>query len=62
MSFIYMLFALAPIVTNLGSFPSLEECERVAIILSVNRHEGQTKDAEIFRRNRLLCVKVNDTY
>jgi hypothetical protein len=59
MTSIYILFLLAPIVTNLGSFPSLEECERVAQVISLARHKGDVKDAETFGANRLLCVKVS---
>ena len=62
MTSIYMLFLLTPLVTNLGTFPSLEECQRVSKVIAQARHKPSLEDAETFGKNRLLCVKVNDTY
>lgn len=59
---IYMLFLLAPVVTNLGTFHSLAECQRVSAVIAQARHKPSLEDAEIFGKNRLLCVKVNDKY
>lgn len=57
MTSIYILFLLAPMVTHLGEYPSLQECERVAQVVSLARHKGDVKDAAIFGENRLKCVK-----
>ena len=62
MTSIYILFLLAPIVTNLGSFGSMEECQRVADVVAQARHKPSLKDAETFGANRLLCVKIKNTY
>jgi hypothetical protein len=59
MTSVYLLFLLAPIVTNLGEFKSLEECERIVKVVSLARHKGIVEDAETFGKNRLLCVQVN---
>lgn len=59
--YIYTLFLLAPLVTNLGSHVSLEECERVLSVIASARHEGNIKDAETFGKTRLKCVKVKNS-
>jgi hypothetical protein len=57
MTSIYILFLVAPLVTHLGTYPSLEECNRVAQVVAFARHKGDVKEAEIFGANRLVCVK-----
>ena len=54
---IYILFLTAPLVSHLGSYPSLHECQRVAQVISLHRNKGDVKDAETFGANRLVCVK-----
>lgn len=60
MTSIYMLFLLAPVVTNLGTFSTMEECQRVSKVIAQARHKPSLEDAEIFGKNRLLCVKVQN--
>jgi hypothetical protein len=57
MTSIYILFLVAPLVTHLGTYPSLEECNRVAQVLALARHKGDVKESEAFGANRLVCVK-----
>ncbi len=56
---IYSLFLTAPIITNLGEYKSLAECERVSKVIALARHKGVQADADTFGKNRLLCVQVN---
>lgn len=57
MTSIYILFLVAPMVQHLGTYPSLEECNRIAQVVSLARHKGDVKDAATFGANRLICVK-----
>lgn len=58
MTSIYILFLLAPVVTNLGEFPTMQECERIGKIIASARHQD-TANAYEFYKNRLICVQSN---
>lgn len=57
MTSIYILFLVAPLVSNLGTYPSLEECQKVANAIAIARHQGIEADAKMFLDTRLICVK-----
>lgn len=59
MTSLYILFLLAPVVTNLGEFSTMQECERIGKIVASARHQNNADDSSVFYKNRLICVQSN---